>query len=201
MTDYITPKLLNRPKRIHQAITEIIGLQFGDLTVIEFCPRVISGKKTRAFNCLCKCGNSVNALLGNLRKGTNNCGCGSKRKLPNGHGARNRMIIMYKKNASKRGLEYSLTNEQIIALFEGNCFYCGLEPSNICNIKGGNGPYIYSGIDRVDNDLGYTPDNCVSCCRECNFAKRGFTKNQFIALASRITNHQLRQRRIHETTL
>jgi 5-methylcytosine-specific restriction endonuclease McrA len=27
------------------------------------------------------------------------------------------------------------------------------------------------GIDRVDNSIGYTPDNCVPCCTQCNRIK------------------------------
>ncbi len=37
-----------------------------------------------------------------------------------------------------------------------------------------------SGIDRVDNSVGYEVDNCVPCCGVCNRMKRDLTKDQFI---------------------
>lgn len=36
-----------------------------------------------------------------------------------------------------------------------------------------------NGIDRVDSDRGYEPDNCVSCCRHCNVMKNGYTRDEF----------------------
>lgn len=31
--------------------------------------------------------------------------------------------------------------------------------------------FKYNGVDRVDNSIGYTDDNCVSCCKICNNSK------------------------------
>jgi deoxycytidylate deaminase len=38
------------------------------------------------------------------------------------------------------------------------CIYCGKQITT-------------AGIDRIDNNVGYTIDNCVACCRVCNWMK------------------------------
>lgn len=46
--------------------------------------------------------------------------------------------------------------------------------------------YFYNGIDRKDNDIGYVIENCVSCCDECNKAKRNMLYEKWIAYLDRI---------------
>lgn len=54
-----------------------------------------------------------------------------------------------------------------------NCFYCNSLPKTVFSAKRkGNKPkLIYNGIDRVNPLKGYTEDNTVSCCPQCNYAK------------------------------
>ncbi|ABT15061.1 hypothetical protein NY2A_B662R [Paramecium bursaria Chlorella virus NY2A] len=73
------------------------------------------------------------------------------------------------KSRTKRDLE--ITKEQYDTLREGECSYCGRD-----SVDGHT-----NGIDRVNNDVGYTVENCVSCCGDCNFAKRSSTAEDFIA--------------------
>lgn len=65
----------------------------------------------------------------------------------------------YKKNAKKRNLSFDLTKEQFYNLTTQPCNYCG--------------EFIkeYNGIDRINSSIGYTLDNCVSCCEICNKMK------------------------------
>jgi hypothetical protein len=42
------------------------------------------------------------------------------------------------------------------------------------------GDYVYNGIDRKNNSLGYVSNNCVPCCSECNLMKRKMSVNQFL---------------------
>jgi len=85
-----------------------------------------------------------------------------------------------KKGARRRDKVFDLTIEQF-ALFKGQpCFYCGDSG-------------FYFGIDRVDNALGYTFRNLVSCCAHCNRAKRAQTQKEFIERCMRIsTRHDTR---------
>jgi hypothetical protein len=48
------------------------------------------------------------------------------------------------------------------------------------------GYYLYNGIDRVDNTLGYSKENCVSCCKICNYMKQVLTLEEFYSHIRRI---------------
>lgn len=69
-------------------------------------------------------------------------------------------------NAKKRKLEWKLTDIEAFEFMISKCGYCGDEPSI---------PENKNGIDRIDNNVGYIFDNCVACCKYCNYAK--FTNN------------------------
>jgi len=60
-----------------------------------------------------------------------------------------------------RGLKNDLTEDELREFFDKPCFFCGECPEE-------NKSW---GIDRLQNKVGYTYDNCVSCCKKCNFAK------------------------------
>lgn len=47
----------------------------------------------------------------------------------------------------------------------------------------------YSGIDRLDNSKGYSPDNCVPACQSCNFAKLDQSVEAFLEWAKRVQHH------------
>lgn len=64
-----------------------------------------------------------------------------------------------KRHAEDRHPPFELTFEYWVEHFwNKECYYCG---------NSSNG-----GIDRVDNNIGYTISNCVSCCFYCNTIKR-----------------------------
>ena len=60
------------------------------------------------------------------------------------------------------------------------CTYCGEVLQKI-------------GIDRADNELGYTIENSVPCCTICNLMKRTLPKEVFIAQCEKITNQFVRR--------
>jgi hypothetical protein len=78
--------------------------------------------------------------------------------------------IRYK--AKQRGKTWNLSPEVAFKLITSECLYCGYVPS---------WPTSRVGIDRVDNSIGYTEDNCVSCCFTCNSAKGEKSVEEFIA--------------------
>ena len=41
-------------------------------------------------------------------------------------------------------------------------------------------PAFSNGIDRVNNNLGYSKSNCVACCTFCNYAKSDHSQEEFI---------------------
>lgn len=83
----------------------------------------------------------------------------------------------YHAGARIRGLEMGLNDEQMDALFQMSCEYCG-ESSSL------------NGIDRVDNSKGYVPENCVPCCSLCNHTKGKLDLNQFLTQSQSISFYQ-----------
>ena len=82
---------------------------------------------------------------------------------------------IYKRDARNRKYKWDLTREEFTLLFNGQCHYCGQSPAQ--------------GVDRMDNDQGYTPNNAVSCCRKCNNMKSVYTKEELISQCKRILEH------------
>lgn len=67
-----------------------------------------------------------------------------------------------KYKAKQRNKSWELTHVQTFGLITSACVYCGFVPE---------WPKNRVGIDRVDNNIDYIYDNCVSCCSICNTAK------------------------------
>jgi hypothetical protein len=96
-----------------------------------------------------------------------------------------RLRNRYESDAKKKGRVFDLTDSALLGLGFGHCFYCDAPPSNEYHIP--NYPTIYfSGIDRVDNTEGYTTENVVSCCKQCNYAKQSFSQEDFLNMVKRI---------------
>ncbi len=85
----------------------------------------------------------------------------------------------YKTSADAREREWSLTDKEAIDLFNMPCEYCNF---------GNNG-----GIDRVDNNIGYTTPNCVSCCKMCNLAKGTISKELFLYMCERVYKNSIKK--------
>ena len=104
----------------------------------------------------------------------------------------------YKSSAKERRLYFNLTYKHFWDLVIGDCFYCGQPPTR--PIRGWNHKTknvirdFYSGIDRVDNHIGYDLDNCVSCCLRCNRMKMDMTLEEFFDKIRRIYYLHIRAR-------
>ena len=163
--------------------SSIIGKKFGNLTVLD----VTTQKKSNGaliYRCLCDCGSEHYTISSYLLDGrTTSCGCNRKHimttqkysLLPNNESAFNSVFRSYKIGSKHRCLEFSISKEDFGKLTQQNCFYCGAEPSTTRTVA--NSTYIYNGIDRVDNSIGYVLNNCVPCCSKCNRIKRAVTVN------------------------
>jgi hypothetical protein len=82
----------------------------------------------------------------------------------------------YMQAAALRGLNFDLSEEIFSVLLKGDCCYCG----SPCPES------RFNGIDRVDNDCGYTISNSVSCCIICNNMKKTSTKKNFLEHVEKI---------------
>lgn len=173
--------------KLNNRIKDQTGIKSGKLTVIKW-----TGKYTKAGNalweCICECGNTIIVPSGHLTsKHVKSCGC--SRSLDLGESSFNRLLHIYKKGAKCRNKEWNLSTNRFRILTKSNCYYCGQEPSMSIS-SGGNGEYIYNGIDRKNNNLGYTEDNSVSCCNKCNKAKASLSYEEFIKWITRLALYQ-----------
>jgi len=84
-----------------------------------------------------------------------------------------------------RNLVCDLTFDDWFSLTQQPCYYCDRLPANVCNsVSNKNGiPFVYNGIDRKNNNLGYTALNSVTCCKRCNYAKHTMSDEEFLQLA------------------
>lgn len=80
----------------------------------------------------------------------------------------------YRGRAEKKDLEFAITHDDYKSIILQDCYLCG-KKSTDTNING---------IDRVDNNVGYTianlsiprlaTGNCKACCKECNHMKNQY---------------------------
>lgn len=105
----------------------------------------------------------------------------------------------YKNGAKKRGFVWELTDKDVQRLVLSNCDYCGRPPSNKCYPMRGHSltpensqrSIVRNGIDRIDSAKGYTIDNVVPCCTQCNSAKLDSTREEFLAWIERVYKFNL----------
>ena len=172
--------------RVYQ---NLIGKKFGRLTAISR-NRI---NKVTFYTCECECGKRVVVRYENLyNKTTKSCGCLrtellKKRTKPNNECNKRSIYNYYKRNAKDRNLEWKISFDFLRSLILKPCHYCGIEGFTATISRSGS-KLKHNGIDRIDNEIGYTEENCVPCCRICNFAKRDLSLEEFKNWLRRLQN-------------
>lgn len=178
---------------------DLTGRSFGRLTVTARAFINNPNGESR-WVCICICGN-INTvrrcdLTGNRTK---SCGClnnelcgllGKKSRKPDGVSGFNALYNQYKAGASYRNLIFNLTKDEFKLLTSSDCYYCGNKPiqkSTVDNKE--HSIYLYNGIDRKDNNIGYELFNCVPACKRCNFLKNNIHHDEFINIIFKICKH------------
>lgn len=177
-----TKNAVEAARLLPRKIPDRVGKIFGKWTVISF-----QGMKNQASHWLirCECGNERTESARSMGR-SESCGCSN---VVDPRTTRNLVLCDYRGRARERDLDWSLTDEQFEIRISENCFYCGLEPSNRKRNPHGGPVLLYSGIDRKNNELGYTFENTVSCCSVCNHAKHILSAEQFTAWIKRAYEH------------
>lgn len=158
--------------------TIVAGMRVGKWLIVgETPPRLDrNGKPKRQVTARCECGIVKTVLLSTIRCGESlSCGCGKWSNEDNP--ALKSIWSRYLNRAEERKLQVEITVEQAKEIFQRRCFYCGAEPFAIARRRGKS--FKYNGIDRYNNDIGYTPSNCVPCCKVCNCAKSSLSPKVF----------------------
>ena len=176
------------------------GEDYGNWHIIGFSH--YSGKKYY-YNCVCKCGTNRQVDIDSLLRGTSkSCGCVSgykisdyikvKKKKPYTEAAMLAVFSSYIKNASKKGNIFSLTVDEFKNIINQNCYYCGVSPSThkkLVRMGKVYDSFVYNGIDRINNSVGYIMDNVVPCCETCNKMKRHYSLDFFLKHINAIHNN------------
>jgi hypothetical protein len=171
-----------------------VGEKFGALTVIAFAEHRASRGNLWLFRC--DCGNEVTLPGPKVRYKTQqglfvSCGCHKPGAKPFGVAAREDWLHRYMRGAADRNISWELTDEQAYSLFEQDCHYCGAPPA-IGKSDRFNGAYAHNGIDRMDSSQGYTVENCVPCCSQCNFLKLSMPYEEFVAWLDRLVEFRMK---------
>jgi hypothetical protein len=83
---------------------------------------------------------------------------------------------LYKSKSAKRGLEFTLSEDEYHGYKLGTCYLCGTVGNKECQ----------NGIDRVDSSKGYISSNCKSCCPWCNRFKNTTPLDVFVNQCEKI---------------
>lgn len=157
---------------------DLIGKQFGQLTVLSYhsngSPIVANPKDKKSYwYCQCVCGKTTIVSGMHLtRKHTSTKTCGCKTGIYahlrtfHRHGTSGfRMFHSAKGRAKDLGMDFDLVHEDIIVPE-----FCPL-----CEKKLSRGSRVTNAspsLDRLDNFGGYTKDNILVVCYQCNGTKR-----------------------------
>jgi hypothetical protein len=175
------------------------GKRFGRLLAMEDLGIVNIGY--HLWGCVCDCGTRIAVRSRELDRGhTKSCGClwlenlrksAGRNKMSPGQAAINNLLSNYIKSAKERGHTWNITKEQFKEITSSNCRYCGKPPLQIAYGNGQrnvNGDYLYNGIDRIDNSIGYEAGNIAPSCFICNSSKGTMAESDFAAHICNIYN-------------
>jgi hypothetical protein len=174
-----------------------VGAKYGKLTIIGYSHTDKRWRKHYFVKCDCgteKIIHGSSMISGNTRS----CGCLRKvaqqhRRKPNNGGELTAIILGYKHHASRRGLNWDLTRDQVNDIIRKDCYYCGSQPSNLKKTRNSTNGLLYNGIDRFDNTKGYIYSNVVPCCKQCNMAKRDISFSDFVEWVNNVAQNLSRQ--------
>jgi 5-methylcytosine-specific restriction endonuclease McrA len=166
-------------------IKDLSNLTFNNWKVLNEYKKIptTSGQKKTHWMCRCICGKEMFVYSNSLISGkSKSCGCVRPNRREFGKACLTNLYSSYRSKAKRKKIEFKITEQEFQILTKNNCFYCGKEPKNNHVNKKMNGNYIYNGLDRVNNKLGYIKENLVSCCKNCNKAKLDLTLEEFFGM-------------------
>lgn len=175
-------------------VKSLVNKRFGKLFVLS--RKRDKEKQVTYYECMCDCGNRITTSHSNLiTDNCKSCGCLQKEQLikrctkPLKHVIITQVSGYYKRNAKLRKINWSLSYSDVAEFIFQPCFYCGIVGGNLTRVKDSTRTLANNGIDRKDNTLPYTKDNCVTCCKRCNQAKNDMSFSDFTEWINRlITN-------------
>lgn len=96
-----------------------------------------------------------------------------------------RMLNSTRSGAVKRGHEHTITKQDIKDVFVEKCPYLGIELDYAQSARG-QVPYNAATVDRIDNSVGYLPDNIQIISHLANKAKQDMSLEELRTFASNV---------------
>lgn len=169
----------------------IIGQKFENgLTIIDG-PIDVPGARNKKYLAKCgKCGDETWKWSGTIKKLKHGCKkCyDESMKRKDQFPAVIKAFSSLRSNAKQRGINVEININQFYAIASQNCKWCGEPPSIKTGSKDWQSSVLLNGIDRADNRRGYTIENSVSCCYNCNRAKSDLPLDLWFYWLSNIVN-------------
>lgn len=105
----------------------------------------------------------------------------------------------YKSKCKSKNWEFNLDKNEFKNLVLNNCYYCNQKPNQFRQDRCKNkriidSSFLMNGIDRLDSNIGYNLQNCVTACEDCNKAKRNLSYEQFLDLIKRIYEFKIERK-------
>jgi len=154
--------------------------------------KIVKGKN-RYYNFIfecSRCGKELNVQRSSMKRHSGKCMRCTQLKEPYAY------IYNELKLHKRRGTTVEFTFDEFLEIIKAKeCHYCGetLIYEEYSRVWGKTNSRAHQ-LDRKDNDLGYTKDNVVTCCWECNRLKSDrFTYEEFNQLSPilrKITNER-----------
>ncbi len=91
------------------------------------------------------------------------------------------------RNAALKKTLFTLSQQEVEQMVIQPCYYCGFYSK-----------YKFIGIDRIDNNKGYIPGNCIPSCKMCNMMKSTNHPNIFLDKISLICSYRQNKNQIHK---
>lgn len=168
----------------------LVGKKFNHLLVIERLLK--NGIHEGNYVCRCVCGREkIYRGTQIISESVKTCGCGRKNGI--NENGRTLVWLSYRTHAKKRNLVFELTKERFVSLIESSCFYCGKLETNRMQAYKRVCPdevYLHNGVDRLDNQKGYTVENSVPCCKYCNHMKWNLSHKEWMEHMTAVLNYQ-----------
>ena len=180
-----------------------IGETIGPFVVLDRVGVASAGKHARFLVRCTHCDETAEMYSSHIRR-SNSCGCLQHRsdtwkssgpktmpwQLGPGEAAFNCLLRSYIRGAKRRGYSFELSADEFRHVVTQPCRYCGSQQESLQKpLAKDSGDFLFTGIDRIDNDLGYTPSNSAPCCTTCNKMKLDMSEEAFYRHIKRICSH------------
>lgn len=166
-------------------MVDLSGQKFGNWEALSPVPT--QDRSPSKWLCRCVCGTVREVFRVTLmRRKCRGCGCVGKSPL-------RPYEALYNAFNNRTRRDVAISYEEFVKFTcEKTCHYCGSYIAWAkCHTSKNGSAY---NLDRKDNDLGYTVENCVVCCKRCNSAKSDhFTYEEWVEIGDLIRRQNNRK--------